>query len=82
MKPQLPAHCEKRSNAVPSSGGSRPSDRGGEGGGGHPDPEIRWGPVSKICFWPFGSQFGLNIRRGRGGAPWTPPLDPPLPSVL
>ena len=56
MKPQLPVHCEKRSNAVPSSGGSRPSDRGGEGwgGGGLPDPEIRWGPVSKNFFGPSG----------------------------
>ena len=48
---------------------------GGGGGGGHPDPEIRWGPVSKI-FWPFAPQCGLEIRRG------DPPLDPPLPSVL
>ena len=24
-----------------SSGGSRPSDKGGGGGGGHPDPEIK-----------------------------------------
>ena len=33
------------------SSGSKPSDKGG-GGGGHPDPEIR------------GAQFGLKIRRG------------------
>ena len=33
------------------SGASRPSDKGG-GGGGHPDPEIRGGPVNS--FWPSG----------------------------
>ena len=27
---------------------------GGGGGGGHPDPEIRWGPVSKNFFGPSG----------------------------
>ena len=27
------------------SGGSRPSDTEGAGGGGHPDPEIRGGPL-------------------------------------
>ena len=33
------------------SGGSRPSDKGGRGGGGHPDPEISgggWGRLLKI----------------------------------
>ena len=29
------------------NGGSRPSDNGGGGGDGHPDPEIREAPVSK-----------------------------------
>ena len=81
MKPTTSRPLRKQTNAVPSSGGSRPSDKGwgggggGGGGGGHPDPEIRWGPVSKI-FWPFAPQCGLEIRRG------DPPLDPPLPSVL
>ena len=40
------------------SGGSRPSDKGGEGGG-----------LKKILFWPFGPQFGLNIREGASQAP-------------
>ena len=36
------------------SGRSRPSDKGG-GGGGHPDPEIRGGPgLQKIFFAPSG----------------------------
>ena len=48
------------------SGGSRPSDKGGRGGGGHPDPEIKAGGagVSKKNFQPFGPQFGLKIRGG------------------
>ena len=47
------------------SGGSRPSDKGGRGGG-HPDPEIKAGGagVSKKNFQPFGPQFGLKIRGG------------------
>ena len=32
---------------VHDSGGSRPSDRGGRGGGGHPVPEISGGPGLK-----------------------------------
>ena len=32
-----------------TSGGSRPSDKG-EGGGGHPDPEIRGGGLQKNFF--------------------------------
>ena len=36
---------------------------GERGGGGHPDPEIRGGPVSKKNFFShFGPQFGLKIR--------------------
>ena len=27
---------------------------GGGGGGGHPDPELRWGAVSRIFFGPSG----------------------------
>ena len=47
--------------------------REGGVGGGHPDPEIRWGdPVSKKFFRPFASHFGRKIR-GRA-----PPLYPPL----
>ena len=37
------------------SGGSRPSDKRGEGGGGHPDTEIiGGGSVSKKLFHPSG----------------------------
>ena len=38
----------------------------GEGGSGHPDLEIRGGPVDNFFFRPLGPQLGLNIR---GGAP-------------
>ena len=44
------------------------------GGSGHPDPEIRGGPIS-IFFRPFGPQFGVKVR---GAGPLAPPLDPPL----
>ena len=54
-------------------GGSRPSDKGGGGGGSHPDPEIkRGGPGLKKNF----GQFGVKIRGG--GPPWASLLDPPL----
>ena len=51
------------------SGGSRPSDKVGGGGGGdsHPDPEIRGGGSQRIVFRPFGLQFGLKIMGGGGG---------------
>ena len=50
---------------------SRPSDKGGGVGGGHPDPEIMEGPGLKKFFW--------KIRGGGGeGAPRAPPLDQPL----
>ena len=39
---------------------SRPSDKGGEGGG-HPEPEIR-GVLKETFFAPFGPHFGLKIR--------------------
>ena len=55
-----------------NSGGSRPSDKGGGGGAGHPDHEIRRGRRQKI-FPPFGPQFGLKIRGGAeppGPLPW------------
>ena len=45
-------------HTVPSSG-SRPSDKGGEGGPSHPDSEIRG--VSKKFFPPFGPQFGSYL---------------------
>lgn len=42
------------------------------------DPEIRGGPgPPKNVFRPLGPHFGLKVR-GRGQAPRTPPLDPPL----
>ena len=48
---------------VQSSGGSRPTDRGG--GGGHPDPEITGGLASKKKNSPpFGPYFRLKIRGG------------------
>ena len=51
------------------SAGSRPSDKGG-GGGGHPDPEIRGrGPVSKKYFWALRASFSSkNKVEGGGGA--------------
>ena len=48
---------------------------GGAEEGGHPDPEMRGDPVSKIFFRP---PFALKIRGERGTGPWAPPLDPPL----
>ena len=39
--------------AVAGSGGSRPSDEGEGGGRGHPDPEIRRGPVLRFQFQPI-----------------------------
>ena len=42
------------------------ADKGGVGGGCHPDPEIRGEAVSKKIFWPFGLQFGLKIRERLG----------------
>ena len=67
----------------PLRGGSRPSDKGG-GGGGHPDPEISRGAQSpKKFFRLFGPHFDRKIR-GRGG-----PLGPlpwirhcPSPAIL
>ena len=38
---------------------------GGEGGAGHPDPEIEGG-LKKNFFQPFGPQFGLKIREVLG----------------
>ena len=51
---------------------------GGEGGGDHPDPEIRGGAVSsKNFFRPFGPQFGLKIR----GCSAPPPGSSPRQSL-
>ena len=64
--------CQKQ--VVFYSGGSRPSDWGGGGGG-----------LKKICFRSFGPQFRLDIRRkgvGGGGGGRGPPLDPPLFSAF
>ena len=61
------------------SAGSRPRDKGGgEGKGGHLDPENR-GPGLQIFVPPL--QFGLKIKGGgeeTGVAGPLPPLDPPL----
>ena len=48
--PLLLAYC------IPLSGGSRPSDKGVGGGGGHPDPEIRGEGEggSQFCSGPSG----------------------------
>ena len=46
------------------AGESRPSDKGGGGEGGHPDPQMGGGEVSKKIFRPLGSQFDLKIRGG------------------
>ena len=47
------------------------------GGGGHPDPEIRGGPVSKKI---FSALRASSWSRNKGGrAPRAPPLDPQLP---
>jgi len=45
-----------------NSVGSRPSDKGGRGEGGHPDPKIRgWAGLKIFFFRPFGPQFGPKI---------------------
>ena len=48
------------------SGGSRPSDNGGMGGPGHPDPEIRWVPGLQKEF--FQASFWSENKRGGGGS--------------
>ena len=52
-----------RRSYVSTSGGSRPSDNGGWGGG--------LGSLHKQFFRPFGPQFGLKLRGG-GALPWIP----------
>lgn len=56
-----------------SNGGSRPSDRGGGGGGDHPDPEMGGRSPKNFFGGAFGPQFGLKTRPPS-------PLDPPLVS--
>ena len=52
--------------------------RGGGGGSGHPDPEIRGGPASKIFFFlALRASFRSKNKLG-GRAPRAPPLDPLL----
>ena len=51
-----------------------------EGGGGHPDPEIRGGgAVSKKFFSLLRVSFWSKNKGGR--APRAPPLDPPLLTI-
>ena len=44
-------------------------------GGGHPDPEIRGGPVN--FFLAFQASFWSKNKGDGGRAPRAPPLDPP-----
>ena len=50
--------------------------RGGGGGPGHPDPEIRGGGGLQIFLLPFG-RASVSSKNKRGS-----PLNPPLNSVL
>ena len=59
-----------------NTGGSRPSEKEGGWGSGHPDSEIR----EKKNFRAFGPQFGLKIREGT--APQLVSLKPLLVSEL
>ena len=55
-----------------TSGGSRPSDKEGEGDG-HPDPEIRGRPASKKNFFALRASFSSKnkaIAGGPGLLPW------------
>ena len=60
------------------NGGSRPSDKGG-GGGGHPDPEIRRGPASENFFSALRASFW---SKNKGGAPGPPSPSPGPPLTL
>ena len=56
-------------------------DRHIRGGGGGPVIQTlrkRGARSLKKFFLPFGPQFGVKVRGGRGPGPPTPPLDPPL----
>ena len=50
------------------SGRSRPSDRR-RGGGSHPDPQIRGGPVSKRILFVLQASFWSKNKKGGGGSP-------------
>ena len=52
------------------------SDKGG--GAGHPDSEIRGGPVSKKYFFSALWASFCSKNKGRVRTPWAPLLDPPL----
>ena len=54
------------------SGRSTPSDKAG-GGRGHPDPEIRGGPVSKIFFSAHRASIWSKNKREGSGSPWPLP---------
>ena len=58
------------------SGGSRPTDKGWGGGGGHPDPDIRGVGLQKNFFSALRASVWSTIKGGR--PPRAPPLDPPL----
>ena len=69
------------SSKLKASGGSRPLDKvgGGGGWGGHSDPQIRTNPVSKKIFL---AQFSLKILgKSDPGEARAPPLDPPLEAI-
>ena len=61
-------------SGVRSSGGSRPSDKGEGGEGGHPDPEIRGGGVVfKKCFSALRVSVWSKNKAGPGppgSLPW------------
>ena len=61
------------------SGGSRPLDKGGWGGGGsHPDSEIMEGDRSQKQFFSVLRASFWSKNKGEGWAPRPPPLDSPL----
>ena len=60
------------------SGGSRPLDKGGWGGGSHPDSEIMEGDRSQKQFFSALRASFWSKNKGEGRAPRPPPLDPPL----
>ena len=61
------------------SGGSRPLDKGGWGGGGsHPDSEIMEGDRSQKQFFSALRASFWSKNKGEGRAPRSPPLDSPL----
>ena len=67
-----------RGSFITSSDGSKPSDTEGARSSRLSDKGKARPP--KNLFRPFGPQFGLKIKGGRGLDPPAPPLDPPLAS--